>query len=74
MKNNRNLSRQEKVTKIWDVIQDNPICMIATNLVKTPFSIFPLITLEVVEKGDLIFFTSKENAPFKEIEKIIKYN
>jgi general stress protein 26 len=69
MKDNKDLTRAEKVAKIGNIVKDNPICMMATNLVKTPFSVYPMTTLEVVEKGDFIFFASKQSAPFKEIEK-----
>lgn len=63
------LSREEKVTKIKNIVRDHPICMMATNLNKIPFSAYPMTTLDLVDKGDLIFFTSKKATPYKEIEK-----
>jgi general stress protein 26 len=69
MYNDEILSRDEKINKIRGIVRDNPICMMATNLVKIPFSAYPMTTLDLVDKGDLIFFTSKKATPFKEIEK-----
>lgn len=69
MDNKQTLSRDEKVNIIRRIVKDNPICMMATNLKKTPFSAYPMTTLDVIDKGDLIFFTSKKAAPYEEIEK-----
>ncbi|MDY7394450.1 pyridoxamine 5'-phosphate oxidase family protein [Aureibaculum sp. 2210JD6-5] len=69
MDNTQTLSRDEKINKISSIVRDNPVCMMATNLQKTPFSVYPMTTLELDDKGDLIFFTSKKASPFKEIEK-----
>ena len=63
------LNRDEKIEKIRNIVRDNPICMMATNLIKTPFSAYPMTTLDFIDKGDLIFFTSKKATTFKEIEK-----
>ena len=69
MDNKQILSRDEKITIIRNIVRDNPICMMATNLNNTPFSAYPMTTLDLVDKGDLIFFTSKKATPYKEIEK-----
>lgn len=69
MEKSERLSRDAKVNKIRKIVMDHPICMMATNLDKTPFSVCPMTTLDVDDKGDLIFFTSKETTAFKEIEK-----
>lgn len=69
MSNKQILNRNEKINKIRDIIRDKPICMMATNLVKIPFSAYPMTTLDLIDKGDLIFFTSKKATLFKEIEK-----
>ena len=69
MYNKQILSRDEKINKIRKIVGENPICMMATNLDKTPFSAYPMTTKGMVDKGDLIFFTSKKAAPYKEIEK-----
>lgn len=68
MDNKQILSRDEKVDKIRNIVRDNPICMMATNLIKIPFSAYPMTTLDLIDKGDLIFFTSKKATPYKEIE------
>lgn len=68
MDNKQILSREEKVDKIRNIVRDNPICMMATNLIKIPFSTYPMTTLDLIDKGDLIFFTSKKATPYKEIE------
>lgn len=69
MNTKKPLSRDKKIDKIRKIVRNSPICMMATNLNKTPFSAYPMTTLDLVDKGDLIFFTSKEATPFKEIEK-----
>lgn len=68
--NERNYRENEEgLRKIRTLIDEQKTVMIASQLDKTPFSVCPMILQQMDDKGDLWFFTSKDSALYKDIEK-----
>lgn len=64
----KNLSKEEGIPKIKKIISGCTIGMMATNLVKIPFSVCPMTTLEIDDQGNLLFFSNRNSDHFKDIE------
>lgn len=64
----KDLDTEEGIKKIRKIIEGSRIGMMATNLVKIPFSVCPMTTLEIDDQTNLWFFSSKTSDHFKDIE------
>lgn len=66
--NERNyLKNKEGLRKMRALVENHKVVMMASQLDKAPFSVCPMTLLQMDEKGDLWFFTSKDSDLFKHI-------
>ncbi|SHI46562.1 pyridoxamine 5'-phosphate oxidase family protein [Pseudozobellia thermophila] len=55
--------------KLRELLNDNKVLLMATNLKKIPFSVCPMSLQEMDVQGDLWFFAHRNSDHFKDIEK-----
>lgn len=55
--------------KLRELLNDNKVLLMATNLGKIPFSVCPMTLQEMDAQGDLWFFAPRNSEHFKDIEK-----
>ena len=67
MNKERQVKREEGFQEISKIASASPVAMMATNLLKIPFSICPMTTQKVDEEGALWFFSGKESQHYKDI-------
>lgn len=66
---NKNYSKdKDGLQKMRQLIDVPKIVMMATRLDKIPFSICPMILIQMDEQGDLWYFAAKNSDHFKDIE------
>lgn len=63
----RDLSKNEGIIKIKKIISGCTVGMMATNLVKIPFSVCPMTTLEIDDQANLLFFSNRNSDHYKDI-------
>ena len=68
MGNTINLSDNEAVKKLKELVDDIRICMFCTNVFDIPFSARPMATLDVDDNGNLWFFSNKASDKNDEIK------
>ncbi len=69
MKEKSYSSNENGLTKMRSMIQDPKVVMMATNLVKIPFSVCPMTIQQMDDDGHLWFFVAKDSDHFKDIER-----
>jgi len=67
MNKERRVKKEEGLKEISNIAHSSPVAMMATNLLKIPFSICPMTTQRVDEEGSLWFFSGKEHQHYKDI-------
>ncbi len=60
---------KEKYQKIREIIENSKVGMMATNLGKKPYNVFPIGIQQMDQNGDLWFFSSKTSDLFEDIQK-----
>jgi len=67
------MGKEEKINiekgfeELSGIVKQAPVAMMATNLLKIPFSICPMTTVQVAPEGALWFFSDKESEHYKHI-------
>jgi len=59
MGNTKNLSDNEGIEKLKDLVDDIKTCLFCTNITDIPFKARPMATLDVDDEGNLWFFSNK---------------
>lgn len=67
MEKERKVNKEEGLKEISTIARSAPVAMMATNLLKIPFSICPMTTQRVDDAGDIWFFSGKEHQHYKDI-------
>ena len=67
--NNQNLSAQDAIDKLKELIKSESICHFCTNLAKQPISSRPMSTQKVDDEGNIWFMSSIKSGKNEEIEK-----
>ena len=67
--NNQNLSAQDAIDKLKELIKSESICHFCTNLAKQPISSRPMSTQKVDDDGNIWFMSSIKSGKNEEIEK-----
>ncbi len=60
---------KEKYQKIREIIENSKVGMMATNLGKMPYNVFPMGIQQMDQNGDLWFFSNKTSDLFEDIQK-----
>lgn len=68
MGNTKNLSDNEAVKKLKELVDDIRICMFCTKVNDIPFRVRPMATLDVDDAGNLWFFSNKSSDKNDEIK------
>ncbi|GMN12074.1 pyridoxamine 5'-phosphate oxidase family protein [Croceitalea sp. MTPC9] len=63
------MNEKKEINKIRRIIEQNKVGMMATNLGKTPYNVFPMGTQQVDQKGNLWFFSNMMSNHFEDIQK-----
>lgn len=67
MNKERKVNKEEGLNEISNIARSAPVAMMATNLLKIPFSICPMTTLRVDDEGAIWFFSGEEHQHYKDI-------
>ncbi len=59
--NNKDLKRQEAISKVKELIKHNATCIFATSLEKLPITARPMAVQEVDDEGNIWFMSSKDS-------------
>lgn len=68
MSEEQNLSSDEAVSKLQDLVKDTSTCMFATSLTKAPFHVCPMQVQETDYEGRLWFFSGADSTHNTHIE------
>jgi general stress protein 26 len=68
MSDKKNLSNEEAIKKIKDLVDDIKTCMFCTNVENIPFNTRPMATLQVDDEGNLWFFSETASGKNDEIK------
>ena len=68
MSDKKNLSNEEAIKKIKDLVDDIKTCMFCTNVESIPFNTRPMATLQVDDEGNLWFFSETASGKNDEIK------
>ena len=69
MKNRQYSKDDDGLHKLRELLKDNKVLLMATNLNKAPFSVCLMSLQEMDAQGDLWFFAHRDSDHFKNIEK-----
>jgi len=68
MGNTKNLSDNEGIEKLKELVDDIKTCLFCTNITDIPFKARPMATLDVDDEGNLWFFSNKASDKNDEIK------